>query len=142
MRDGRCKQDEKTIAASLEGHYRDEHLFTLKQSVQLYDFYKELIFSCEKEIEKQLQTLDGKLNKNEVSPIKRRKSKSSLHFDVRSELQRLTGIDLTRIDGMNENSVLKVLSETGTDMTAWPSEKHFASWLCLSPGNNYRWTNY
>ena len=135
MRDGRCKQDEKTIAASLEGHYRDEHLFTLKQSVQLYDFYKELIFSCEKEIEKQLQTLDGKINKSEVTPVKKRKTKSSLHFDVRSELHRLTGIDLTRIDGMNENSVLKVLSETGTDMTAWPSEKHFSSWLCLSPGN-------
>lgn len=135
MRDGRCKQDEKTIAASLEGHYRDEHLFTLKQSVQLYDFYKELIFSCEKEIEKQLQTLDGKINKSEVTPVKKRKTKSSLHFDVRSELHRLTGIDLTRIDGMDENSVLKVLSETGTDMTAWPSEKHFSSWLGLSPGN-------
>jgi len=135
MRDGRCKQDEKTIASSLEGHYREEHLFTLKQSVQLYDYYKELIFSCEQEIEKQLQSLDGKLNKNEITPIKKRKNKSSLHFDVRSELHRLTGIDLTRIDGMDENSILKVLSETGTDMSAWPSEKHFSSWLGLSPGN-------
>ena len=94
-----------------------------------------MIFSCEKEIEKQLQTLDGKINKSEVTPVKKRKTKSSLHFDVRSELHRLTGIDLTRIDGMDENSVLKVLSETGTDMTAWPSEKHFSSWLGLSPGN-------
>lgn len=135
MRDGRCKHDEKTIAASLEGHYREEHLFTLKQSVQLYDFYKELIYDCEKSIQKQLQLLDGKIDKSDITPIKKRKSKSSLHFDARIELHRLTGIDLTRIDGMDENSVLKVLSETGTDMSAWKSEKHFSSWLGLSPGN-------
>ena len=47
----------------------------------------------------------------------------------------MSGVDLTRIDGMNENSVLKVLSETGTDMSAWPTEKHFSSWLGLSPSN-------
>ena len=135
MRDGRCKNDEQTIAASLEGHYREEHLFVLKQSVKLYDFYQNLIIDVDREIENQLEQLDGRIDKNEVTMVKKRKSKNSLHFDVHSELQRLTGIDLTRIDGMDENSVLKIISETGTDMSAWPSEKHFSSWLGLSPGN-------
>ena len=137
MRDKRCKQDEKMIAASLEGHYREEHLLSLKQAVQLYDFHQQLIYDCEQSIEQQLQSLDGKIESHEVNPVtsKKRKTKSSLHFDVRHEICRLTGVDLTRIDGMDENSVLKVLSETGTSMQAWPSEKHFASWMGLSPGN-------
>src|SRR3546814_19649591 len=61
-------------------------------------------------------------------------SKNRLSFEARPLLYRLTGVDLTEINGMSESTVLAVLSETGTDMSAWPSEKHFASWLALSPG--------
>ena len=68
-------------------------------------------------------------------PAKKRKSSSSPNFDVRSELYRVTGVDLTAIDGVDENTALKVLSETGTDMSRWPTAKHFASWLGLSPEN-------
>ncbi len=140
FRDGRCKHDEKTIAASLEGHYRPEHLFALKQSVEEYDFFKQQLFECDAQIEQALCGLKSKGHSDDVPsgdlpPVKKRKTKSSLNFDVRSELYRLIGVDLTRIDGMDENSVLKVLSETGTDMSAWRSEKHFASWMGLSPGN-------
>lgn len=140
LRDGRCKHDEKTIAASLEGHYRPEHLFALKQSVEEYDFFKQQLFECDTQIEQALGGLKSKGHSDDVTPsdlppVKKRKTKSSLNFDVRSELYRLIGVDLTRIDGMDENSVLKVLSETGTDMSAWRSEKHFASWMGLSPGN-------
>lgn len=135
LRDPRCKESNKTIAASLEGHYREEHLFSLKQSVELYDFYQQQIIACDEAIEQQLHALESKGDGDDLLPIKKRKGKNSLHFDVRSELHRITGVDLTKIDGMDENSVLKVLAETGTDMGAWPSEKHFASWLGLSPGN-------
>ncbi len=135
LRDKRCKQDEETIAASLEGHYREEHLFALKQSVELYDFHQQLIIACDEAIEQKLHSLKSKGNIEDLPQLKKRKNKNGLNFDVRGELYRLTGVDLTRIDGMDENSVLKVLAETGTDMGAWPSEKHFGSWLGLSPGN-------
>lgn len=135
LRDGRCKQDMQTIAASLAGHYREEHLFALKQAVELYDFHQHQILACDAAIEKQLNSLKSKGDPDDLPPSKKRKSKSSLAFDVRGELYRMTGVDLTQIDGMDENSVLKVLAETGIDMNAWPTEKHFASWLGLSPGN-------
>ncbi len=123
------------MSAALEAHYREEHLFALKQSVELYDFHQQLIIACDEAIEQKLHSLKSKGNIEDLPQLKKRKNKNGLNFDVRGELYRLTGVDLTRIDGMDENSVLKVLAETGTDMGAWPSEKHFGSWLGLSPGN-------
>jgi len=135
FRDGRCKKSEQLIAASLEGHYREEHLFSLKQTVELYDIYQEKIMACDNAIQAQLDRMEPKGDKKEIPPSKKPKTKSSPKFDVRSELYQMTGVDLTQIDGLNENSVLKILSETGADVSAWPTEKHFASWLGLSPGN-------
>lgn len=136
LRDGRCKHDQGTIAASLEGHYRKEHLFSLQQAVEIYNFYQQQIFACDAVIENELASLEPKGNQTGTLPTnKKRKNKSSLNFDVHSELYSLTGVDLTSIDGMNENSVLKVLAETGTDMSHWQTEKHFSSWLGLSPNN-------
>jgi len=135
FRDGRCKKDEKTIAASLEGHYRAEHLFSLKQSVELYDIYQEKIAACDAAIQAELESMETKGDKTDLPPSKKAKNKNSPQFDVRGELYQMTGVDLTQIDGLNESSVLKILSETGTDVAVWPTEKHFASWLGLSPGN-------
>ncbi len=135
FRDKRCHQDEKTIAASLEGHYREEQLFALKQSVELYDFHQQQIISCDAAIQGQLDRMESRGDKDDLPPRKKQKSKGSPNFDVRSELYRMTGVDLTRIDGLNEASVLKILAETGVDITPWPTEKHFSSWLGLSPGN-------
>ena len=135
FRDSRCKQSGKAIAASLEGHYREEHLFTLKQSVELYDMYQKQIANCDAAIQAQLNRMESKASKDDLPPTKKRKTKSSPNFDVRSELYRMTGVDLTQIDGLNENSVLKILAETGVDISPWPTEKHFSSWLGLCPGN-------
>jgi len=136
LRDKRCRHDAKTIAASLEGHYREEHLFALRQAVELYDFYQRQIAACDAAIEKQLQGMDSTGgSRGDLPPSGKRKSKSSPEFDVRGEIYRITGVDPTRIEGMNEHTVLKVVAETGTDMTPWPTEKHFSSWLGLSPGN-------
>ncbi len=134
-RDGRCKKEEKTIAASLEGHYREEHLFSLRQSVELYDIYQTKIIDCDKAIQTQLDKMDTKGDKKDLPPSKKLKSKNTPKFDVRGDLYQMTGVDLTRIDGLNESSVLKILSETGSDISSWPTEKHFCSWLGLSPGN-------
>ena len=134
-RDGRCKKDEKTIAASLEGHYREEHLFSLRQSVELYDTFQTKIMDCDNAIQSQLDKMDTKSDKKNLPPSKKVKSKNTPKFDVRGEMYQMTGVDLTSIDGLNESSVLKILSETGSDISAWPTEKHFCSWLGLSPGN-------
>ena len=134
-RDGRCKKDEKTIAASLEGHYREEHLFSLRQSVELYDTFQTKIMDCDNVIQSQLDKMDTKSDKKNLPPSKKVKSKNTPKFDVRGEMYQMIGVDLTSIDGLNESSVLKILSETGSDISAWPTEKHFCSWLGLSPGN-------
>ena len=138
LRDKRCRNDERTIASSLEGHYREEHLFALAQAVERYDFYQQQVKACEGAIEQHMRQIEGDNDTDpDVPPASKPKghSKNGFDFDVRSELYRLTGVDLTEINGMSENNVLTIISETGTDMSAWPSEKHFASWLSLSPGN-------
>ena len=135
FRDKRCRRCEKTIAASLEGHYQEEHLFTLRQSVELYDVYQQQIARCDAAIQAQLNRMESKGGKDALSRRKKPKSKGGPGFDVRSGLYRMTGVDLTRIDGLNETSVLKILAETGTETSPWPTEKHFASWMGLSPGN-------
>ena len=138
LRDKRCRNDERTIASSLEGHYREEHLFALAQAVERYDFYQQQVAACERAIEQHMRQIEGDNDTDlDVPPASKPKghSKNGFDFDVRSELYRLTGVDLTEINGMSENNVLTIISETGTDMNAWPSEKHFASWLSLSPGN-------
>ena len=140
LRDGRCKNGEKIIAASLEGHYREVHLFSLRQSVELYDVYQEKLEACDVAIQQQLYYMVPIADKNKVLPDlkktkKTKKGKNTPKFDVRSQLYQLTEVDLTEIDGLNESSVLKILSETGVDVKAWPTEKHYCSWLGLSPNN-------
>jgi len=135
FRNGRCKKSEQVIAASLVGHYRDEHLFSLKQAVELYDTYQQQIDCCDAAIEAQLERMGSGNDRGDIPPTKKQKTKSSPAFDVRGDIYRMTGVDLTQIDGLNETSVLKIISETGITVSAWPTEKHFSSWLGLSPGN-------
>jgi len=135
FRDGRCKKSEKVIASSLVGHYRDEHLFSLKQAVELYDTYQQQIESCDAAIEAQLERMGSGNDRGDIPPTKKKKTKSSPNFDVRGDIYRMTGVDLTQIDGLNEASVLKIISETGIDVSPWPTVKHFSSWLGISPGN-------
>ncbi len=131
LRDKRCRSDERMIAGSLEGHYREEHLFALQQSVECYDFYQQQIEACEGIIERHMREIGSDNHHDQdVPPASKPKghSKNGFDFDVRSQLYRLTGVDLTEINGMSENNVLTIVSETGLDMNAWPTEKHFASW--------------
>jgi len=133
-RDRRCKKSEQAIAQSLHGHYREEHLFALRQSVELYDTYHAKILACDEAIEQQLKRFDAQGDPQQL-PAGKKKAANAPAFDVRGELYRMSGVDLTAIDGINDITALKVLAETGTDMSRWKSEKHFSSWLGLSPGN-------
>ena len=137
LRDPRIKADEKTIAKSLQGHWREEHIFELAQAVELYRFYQDKIAECDREIEAQLERFEDHSHGDPpAAKSGRRRSKGNApRFDVWTHLYRMTGVDLTRIDGVDGFTALKVISEIGTDMTKWPSAKHFASWLGLSPNN-------
>lgn len=137
-RDGRCKHSEEVIEKSLEGHYREEHLFALKQAVELYDFYHKKLADCDKEIEKALSTFETKADEIQLAQLgKERKNRqsNSPKFDLYKEVYRMTGVDLCGLPGMSSYSVFKIISETGLDISRWKTEKHFASWLGLCPGN-------
>lgn len=136
-RDGRCKQSEAVIAKSLQGNYRDEHMFALQQAVELFDVYRAKIAACDHAVEKVLNQLTPNQQKNDETHSKQKKKKrrnNELHFDAHNHLQQMTGVDLTKIDGIETHSALRIISEVGIDMSKWPSAKHFGSWLGLAPG--------
>ena len=137
LRDRRCKADAATLTRALEGTWRPEHLFALRQAVELLDFYRGQIATCDAEIEAQLGQFEDKSGGQPLSAAARgrKAGRTALSFDARPPLQRLTGVDLTRIEGIDAATALKVVAEIGLDMTRWPTEKHFASWLGLAPGN-------
>ena len=137
LRDPRIRADEATIARSLQGHWRDEHIFELTQALELYRVYQGKIAECDREIEAQLERFE---DRGDGEPLGGRSSrvksqKNAPGFDVRSHLYRVTGVDLTRIDGVDAHTALKIVSEIGLDMTQWPTAGHLASWLGLSPNN-------
>lgn len=137
-RDGRCKNSIEVIAKSLEGHWRSEHLFALSQAVELYDVYTAQLAACDAQIEAHMKALEGTGGDPPPPSALSRKSatnRSQPSFDARSELHRMIGVDLTQIDGIAATIALGLVSEVGTDMSAWPTEKHFCSWLTLCPGN-------
>lgn len=134
LRDKRIRADEATIAKSLQGHWREEHIFELTQALELYRFYQGRIAECDRKIEAQLERFEDRSEGGSPGDNGRPRSQGNApRFDVRTHLYRMTGVDLTRINGIDGFTALKVISEIGTDMTKWPSAKHFASWLGLSP---------
>ena len=137
FRDPRTKADEKTIAKSLHGHWREEHIFELTQALELYRVYQRKIEECDRQIETQMERFEDRSDGGTpAKKIGRKRSQGNApRFDVRTHLYRMTGVDLTEIDGVDGYTALKVVSEVGTDMTRWPTAKHFASWLGLSPNN-------
>ncbi len=136
-RDVRCKASVETITQALEGHYRAEHLLALSQAVALYDTYQGHVGECDRHIETLLVRLQAPQLPETPLPAPRHKTRQSnaLSFDVRAALYAVIGVDLTQIHGFGPYLALKLVSECGTDMSRWPSAKHFVSWLCLAPGN-------
>jgi hypothetical protein len=138
FRDDRCAKSEAEIAKSLEGYYKPEQVFILQQAIELYDFYDRQVQRCDAELE----ALYGQFSTPEdpgtppPTPRTQKRRKNQAHFDLAPALYRMSGgVDLTQIDGVDELTIQKVLSEIGTDMNQWPTEKHFASWLRLCPNN-------
>lgn len=132
MRDFRCHATAEEIGGALVGNYRQEHLFSLKQAVDLFEYYQEKIVECEAEMERYLESLPH-VTEEEPPELPLKEKRNLLSFNVRDHAYKMLGVDLFRIRGLNSETVLRIVSEVGVDLSAFPTEKHFASWLCLSP---------
>ena len=133
MKNARIRASEAEIVKSLRGNWREEHLFTLRQAMALYDAYGERLAECDQQLEAMLaalQTQAGDPGKDR----RRSRARNAPKFDVRAYLFGMCGVDLTRINGIDTTTALKVISEIGTDLSRFKSAKHFASWLGLCPG--------
>ena len=144
------------IAKSLEGNWRAELLFVLKQEVEMYDTYQQRIAECDRELEAHLKSFadkatpkdeqggpesdqwrgsDGQNGQLKRARSGKRSQGNAPRFDLRGELCRVSGVDLTRIDGIHVLVAQTVISEVGLDRSRWNTEAHFASWLGLCPDN-------
>ena len=139
-RDYRMQSNEETIAKALEGDDRAEHVFTLTQSLALYDFTQQHIAACDQEIARVLATFDSLVDPEEhpLPPpptAHRRPQRNEPAFDLRTHLYRITGVDLTQVPGLQAPTIHIVLAEVGLNRHQWPTDKHCASWLGLCPDN-------
>lgn len=138
LRNTQCKKSEDEIAKALEGTYKPEHLFALRQAVEAFDFYHHQLQVCDQEIEAYYASLPPAPPRDDPSPPASRGQKprkNQAHFDLTASLYRMVGVDLTAIDGVDALTIQTVLAEVGLDMSRWPTVKHFTSWLGLSPHN-------
>ena len=140
LRDPRCAKPETDLVKALTGNYRAEHVFALKQALALYDTYTQQIRECDREIERQYSALKP-VHHDDLPPLdtsdkRNTHSKNAPEYDARSLLYQLLGVDLIAITGLNASTVEDIISEIGTDMSCWPTAKHFCSWLRLAPHND------
>jgi hypothetical protein len=136
-RDVRCKSSLETIRAALAGNYRSEHVFALRQALELYEFHHATVAECDVEIEAALRELNAeRVTPDEPMPkVRHTRGQNEPSFDVRAALYTFLGADLSQIHGFGPYTVLRLIAECGDDMRKWPTVKHFTSWLCLAPGN-------
>jgi transposase len=133
MKNVRIRASAEDIAKSLQGNWRAEHLFALKQALALFDFYAMQLVECDAEIEAQLESL----HMHEGTPEKgkkRSRARNAPKFDLRTHLFKVCGVDLTRIDGIDITTALTVIAEVGPDMSRFATVKQFTCWLGLCPG--------
>lgn len=133
MRDHRVKASAEKIAAALVGDWRAEHLFALRQAVELYDVYEQKLIECDERILAQLELLETHADGDDLPPSSKRKPNSDEVERLRRALFMATGVDLLQINGLSATSALVLISEIGIDMSRWKTEKHFCSWLGLAP---------
>lgn len=149
FRDARVKASPATIAKSLEGTWRPEQLAILKRQLADWDHVQQQIQACDRDLQVMMKQMPDaaappaqRPADTDQKPSKRRRKKNGKssrnepQFDMESELKRMTGVDLTRIDGVKANTVQTVITEAGLDMSHWETERHFVSWIGLSPRND------
>jgi transposase len=139
LSDPRIHASREEVAKSLEGNWRPELLFVLQQELAMYDTYQKRIAECDQQLQKHLASFANTISLPPTEEEPKRKkikpAKNAPRFELRSELQRITGVDLTRIDGIDVMVAQTLVSEVGLDMSRWKTEAHFSSWLGLCPDN-------
>jgi len=140
FRQSGCAKSEEQIAKALQGNYKPEHVFVLKHALAQYDFYLQQIQECDAEMEAMYAALSTSSPEDQVAPPPKPKGgkprKNQAHFDLATSLYQVVGVDLTAIDGIDALTVQAIITEIGTDVSAWPTVKHFTSWLGLAPHND------
>jgi transposase len=135
LRHDRCKRTEAEIARALYGNWREEHLFALRQAVELHAFYRQQLHKCDEQLQACLGSFaDQSMGKPQ--PTRQRKRLKRVNdptFDLSGALYRMAGVDLTVLEGIDSSTALVLLSEVGPDVSRFPTVKHFTSWLGLSP---------
>lgn len=139
LKDPRIRSGADRIARALDGDYRQEHLFALRQALGTYRFYQQQIAECDEQIEAYLGGLATRVDPIQTPPPPKSGRQSpgpnQPAFDLRSHLYRISGVDFTQVEGLNVLTVQTILSEVGLDASKFPTQKHFASWLGLCPDN-------
>jgi transposase len=140
LRDYRVKANAEQIARYLQGNWQADLLFVLKQEQEAYEFCQQQMAACDQQLEQYLQQREDQ-SQGASLPAERRKARlkkkkgNAPQFELRAELFRMTGTDLTQIDGIDVMTATTVLSEAGSHMSKWETEDHFVSWLRLCPDN-------
>jgi len=136
-RNEHCKRTEAEIARALQGNWRAEHLFALRQAVALHEFYHGQLQDCDAQLQAHLGTFGDRSQGQPRPPRQQRralqKRRNDPAFEVGAALYRMAGVDLTVLEGIDETTALVILSEIGPDVSRFPSVKHFTSWLGLCP---------
>jgi len=140
FRNSRVKASQEQIARSLEGNWQPDLLFVLKQEQDGYEFCQKQMAECDQQLKQYLQNCEDRSQGTSLPEEKRKarlqkKKGNKPQFDLRAELFRLTGTDLTRIDSIDVMTATTIISEAGWDMSKWETESHFVSWLRLCPDN-------
>ena len=132
----RLKADKEDLLKSLKGVYKNQYVLILKNSLKTLDFFKHQMKEYELLVEAVLQKMlprDKEKKNPKISPKTYRARKNQYSINLKDYFHQIIGVDLTKIDGLDEISILEIISVTGIDMSKWKTAEHFASWLNLSP---------
>jgi len=138
LRDPRCHKSEQEIAEQLNGHWREDHLFSLQQALKMYKAIQERIVDYDREILRKLGAMQSEEFRELPAPKVKNPQKAQAirkrgEEPMREALYRMSGVDLTTIDAIGVETVQVVLSEYGPDLSRFPTEKEFVSHLTLAP---------
>jgi transposase len=141
MRNPACKSSEEMIAKALTGTWKDELIFVLTQALMIYDVYTAQITVCDQQIEQYLLAMESRHIPDAPLPDlpaakAKSKSKNAPTFNARAQYARILGIDLVAVMGLSASGIQTIISEIGTDMSRFPTVKHFCAWLGLAPRND------
>ena len=159
LRDKRIQASESNIVKALEGDWRKEHLFVLQKAWESYRETQQQIQHCEKELLEYTRELeactkvikpaktmrlkpellgaepDSNPQAQKPRKVRKKTSKNQPEGPWQQELERFFGVDLTAIPGISVLTGLTLMTELGNDLSAFKTDHHFASWLCLCPDN-------